>query len=55
MDLGMAIGMEQDPVVRPVCTAVGPPHDMMAMPACQLCDPLLADGTPPLLFLPEAQ
>jgi hypothetical protein len=55
MDLGMAIGMEQDPVVRPVCTAVCPPYDMMAMPACQLCDTLLADGTQALLFLPEVQ
>jgi hypothetical protein len=47
--------MEQDPVVRLVCTAVCPPHDMMVMPACQLGDPLLADGTQALLFLPEAQ
>ena len=54
MDLGMAIGMEQDPVVRPVCTAVCPPHQMMAMPACQLGDTLLADGTQALLVLPEA-
>ena len=51
MDLGMAIGMEQDPLVHPVCTAVCPPHDMMAMPACQLGDTLLADGTQALLFL----
>src|SRR4051812_13485094 len=55
MALGMARGMEQAPVVRPVCTAVCPPHAMMAMPAGQLCETLLADGTQARRFLPEAQ
>jgi hypothetical protein len=50
----MASGMEQDPVVRPVCTAVCPPYPMMAMPACPLCETLLADGTQALRFLPAA-
>src|SRR5262245_49542450 len=49
MDLGMALGRAQDPVVRPVGTARGPPHSRMALPAWQRCETVLADGTPALL------
>ena len=55
LDLGMALGREQDPVGRPVWAAVCPPPQRMALPARPRGDPVLADRTPALLGLPEAQ
>ena len=55
MDLGMAGGMEQDPILRPVRTTMRPPHEVMALPAGQLGETLVADHAEAVLFLPQAK
>ena len=52
MDLGVAVRMEQYAVLCPVRTTVCTPHEMMAMPAGQLRDTLMADRTEAVLLLP---
>ena len=48
------MGMAQAPVVRSGCTAVGPPHARLALPAGQRCETLLADAPHALRCLPAA-
>ncbi len=55
MNLTMALGMKQHPVVGMIATAVGSPDDMMVMPSSQLGNFLLAYRTQPILFLPELE
>ena len=51
----MAVGMQQDPVLSAIRTTMRPPHQVMAMPARQLGDALVADHTPSVLLLPQAK
>src|SRR5712664_4747771 len=47
MDLCMAVWVEEHLVLGTVRATVGTPHDMMAMPACQVCDGLMPHSTEP--------
>jgi hypothetical protein len=55
MVLGVTVWMKQHTVLGPVCAAMGTPHEMMAMPACQFRDALVADRTKAVLLLPQPQ
>src|ERR671925_822249 len=55
MDLPMAVRMQQHPIGRTVCSPVGAPDDMVAVPARHLGDGLLAYRTDALLLPPQIQ
>ena len=55
MNLGMAVWMEQYAVFGMVRAAVCAPYQMMAMPASQLREALLADRTAAVLLLPQTK
>jgi hypothetical protein len=55
MDLSMAVRVEQDAIIHVVRSSQRTPDDVMVMPSCDFRDFLLADGTDPLLLLPEVQ
>ena len=47
--------MKQHTVLGPVRTAMGTPHEMMAMPASQFRDALVADCTKAVWLLPQTK
>jgi hypothetical protein len=51
----MASGMEKNPVVSPITTAVSLPNNVVVMPTREFGDFLVADRTYSILFFPEAQ
>ena len=53
MDLSVASGMKQHPVVGGLFAPVHPPHQMVGVPSCECGDLLLADRTASLLLFPE--
>jgi hypothetical protein len=53
MDLVVAIGVQEDPVVPAVCAASRSPDDVVVMPSRHLGDGVCTDRTAPVLFLPE--
>src|SRR5712691_11129132 len=55
MDLPMAGGMQEHPVVCRITASVGPPDDVMLVPARQSGDLLMADRAKTLLGFPEGQ
>ena len=55
MDLGVTVWMKQHTVLGPVRAAMGTPHEMMAMPAGQFRDALVADRTKAILPLPQTK
>jgi hypothetical protein len=55
MDLGLAVWMEPYAVFSMVRAAVCAPHEMLAMPAGQLREALMADRTAAVLLLPPTK
>src|SRR6266487_2335076 len=55
MDLPMAGGMQEHPVVCRITASVGPPDDVMVVPARQSGNLLMADRAKTLLVFPEVQ
>src|SRR5258708_26192858 len=53
MNLPVAIGVKQDPIVGGIFPSVHSPHKMVVVPSCELGDLLLTDRTEPFLFFPE--
>jgi hypothetical protein len=53
MDLPVAIGVEQDPIVGGIFPSVHSPHQMVVVPSCELGDLLLTDRTETVLLFPE--
>ncbi len=53
MDLSVASGMKQHPVVGGIFSPVHPPHKMVVVPSCECGDLLLADRTESFLLFPE--
>ena len=55
MDLAVAIGMEEYPVVESVGTPERSPDDVVVVPSCPLGEHVVADWTASLLFLPQME
>ena len=53
MDLPVAIGMEQNPILGGIFPSVHTPHNMVVVPPCELGDLLLTDWTESFLLFPE--
>ena len=55
MNLPVTVGMQEDPVGRRITASIGPPDDMMVVPARQSGDLLMANGAETLLLCPQGQ
>jgi hypothetical protein len=53
MDLPVAMGVEQDPIVGGIFPSVHAPHKMVVVPSCELSDLLLTDRTETVLLFPQ--
>jgi len=55
MDLLMAIRVEEHTVLQFIPAPMAAPDDVVFVPSCFFSDCLVADGTVPLLLLPQVE
>src|SRR5919108_2204598 len=55
MDLPVAVGVQEDTVLRGISAPMHPPDNMMVVPSCESGDLLVADRTETVLVFPQGQ
>src|ERR671922_1437925 len=55
MDLPVAVGVQEDTVLRGISAPMPPPDNMMVVPSCESGDLLVADRTETVLVFPQGQ
>src|SRR6266704_238286 len=55
MDLSVAVGVQEDTVLRGISAPMHPPDTMMVVPSCESGDLLVADRAETVLVFPQVQ
>src|SRR5262249_34016112 len=55
MDLSVAVGVQEDTVLRGISAPMHPPDNMMVVPSCESGDLLVADRAETVLVFPQVQ